>query len=229
MAGVSDAGFSVALSSAGFRRKRLKNDFFSGIGETRRSTPSRLCFPTKMRMHMVHIGALGAARLVREPGLDVRKPNLIRPSIRADRFPTAAPEVRAIDKETANASGSHLGEGDLLQVGEGGHAAIQARSSRLCNRPRSWARNARHSMFGHLLTPAANWLGRVRVARTWLGPKEIAAVPNARKCPGVMTVRTSQVDDGRGTIFKFAMSLCAKEIFLRVAAIGSQSRFTGRS
>ena len=66
------------------------------------------------------------------------------------------------------------------------------------NRPRSWARNARHSMFGHLLTPAANWLGRVRVARTWLGPKEIAAVPNARKCPGVMTLRTSQVDDGRG-------------------------------
>jgi hypothetical protein len=36
--------------------------------------------------------------------------------------------IRAIDQETANASGAHLGEGNLLRAGQGGHSGIKARS-----------------------------------------------------------------------------------------------------
>jgi hypothetical protein len=43
----------------------------------------------------------------------------------------AAAEIRAIDQETANATGAHLSEPDLL--GWGGHAAIEARAGQAGN------------------------------------------------------------------------------------------------
>jgi hypothetical protein len=67
------------------------------------------------------ISAPQAAGLASEPPLDVREPNAIRPPVAADRSPMAAPEIRAIDQETANASGAHFSEGDL----SGGHAPLK--------------------------------------------------------------------------------------------------------
>jgi hypothetical protein len=63
-----------------------------------------------------------AAGLAGEARLDVGQPDVIRPSVAADRRPMAAPEIRAIDQQAANASGAHLGEGDLLAgVGHADH------------------------------------------------------------------------------------------------------------
>ena len=63
------------------------------------------------------IRALRAAALADESRLDVGQPNIIRPSVAADRGPMAAMVVGAIDQETANATGSHFSEGDLLWAG----------------------------------------------------------------------------------------------------------------
>jgi hypothetical protein len=46
--------------------------------------------------------------------LKVGQPDVIWPSLTADRCRMAAFIVRAIDQETANASGAHFGEGDFL-------------------------------------------------------------------------------------------------------------------
>jgi hypothetical protein len=54
------------------------------------------------------ISAPLAATLTGEARLDVRQPNVLRPSVAADRGPMAAPEIGAIDEETANAGGAHL-------------------------------------------------------------------------------------------------------------------------
>jgi hypothetical protein len=53
------------------------------------------------------------------------QPDIIRPSVAADRDRVAAPMIGAIDQETANATGSHFSEGDLLGTGEGGHALFK--------------------------------------------------------------------------------------------------------
>ena len=66
------------------------------------------------------IRTLGAAGLAGEARLDVGKPGIIRPAVAADRGPMAALVIRAIDQETANAGGSHIGECDLL-AGRFGH------------------------------------------------------------------------------------------------------------
>jgi hypothetical protein len=71
---------------------------------------SGLLLPVEIR---VNISASPAAGLAGEPALD-RQPNLIRPPVAADRCPMAAVVIRAIDHETANVRGTHLGEGDLL-------------------------------------------------------------------------------------------------------------------
>jgi hypothetical protein len=86
-------------------------------------------FPIEIRPD---IGALLAAGLARKPRFEIGEPDIIRPSVAVDCRPMAAAKIRAINQETANASGAHLGEGDLL-VGSFGHAAIEARTSRPSN------------------------------------------------------------------------------------------------
>jgi hypothetical protein len=69
------------------------------------------------------ISASLAANLAGEQRLYVEQPNAIRPSVAADRCRMAALVIRAIDQETANASGPHFSEGDLS--GWGGHAPLK--------------------------------------------------------------------------------------------------------
>jgi hypothetical protein len=70
-----------------------------------------------------HVGAAPAAHLAREPGLDVRQPDIIRPRVARDRSPMAAMMIRPIDQEAANTGGAHFGGGDFLRALDmGGHA-----------------------------------------------------------------------------------------------------------
>jgi hypothetical protein len=62
-----------------------------------------------------------AASLADETRFQIGEPNVTGPLVCADRDRMAAVKVRAIDQEAANASGAHLGEGDFLLAGEGGH------------------------------------------------------------------------------------------------------------
>ena len=58
--------------------------------------------------------------------LDVRQPEIIGAAIRADRERVAAAVVCAVDQDTANASGAHFCEGDLLAAwGNGGHGLLK--------------------------------------------------------------------------------------------------------
>jgi hypothetical protein len=66
-----------------------------------------------------------AASLARESRLYIGQPDVIRPSVTADRGPMAALVIRAIDQNPADASGAHFGEGDLLLAGELGHARLK--------------------------------------------------------------------------------------------------------
>jgi hypothetical protein len=75
--------------------------------------------------------------------LYIGQPNVVRPSDAADRCPVAALVARAIDQETANASGVHFSEGDLL-AGEFGHAPSKGAASGQANRPTCATRNRRH-------------------------------------------------------------------------------------
>jgi hypothetical protein len=77
-----------------------------------------LPLPVEIR---AHIRAAPATSLAGEPGLDVRQPNVIRPSIAADRRVVAAMIIGAIDQEIADASGAHFSEGDLLAAKDGIH------------------------------------------------------------------------------------------------------------
>jgi hypothetical protein len=72
-----------------------------------------------------HVGTAPAARLTGEPRLEIGQPNVIRPSIGVGRCVVAAMVIGAIDQETANASGAHFAEGDLLWAGEGVHAPLK--------------------------------------------------------------------------------------------------------
>jgi hypothetical protein len=80
-----------------------------------------LSLPTEMRPH---IGTPPPASLAGKPRLEIGQPDVIRPPVAADRYVMAAPVIRAIDQEPANAGGAHLGEGDFL-AGEGGHARLK--------------------------------------------------------------------------------------------------------
>ncbi len=86
------------------------------VGSSRWQPSSRLC-PMEIRPN---ICASLSAGLADELQLDIGQPNIISPSVAADRGRTAAVVVRAIDQQAPHAGGSHLSEGDLL-VGEGGH------------------------------------------------------------------------------------------------------------
>jgi hypothetical protein len=59
------------------------------------------------------IGAPPAASLTGK-SRPIGQPYIIGPSIAADRRVMAAPEIGTVDQETANASGAHFSEGDLL-------------------------------------------------------------------------------------------------------------------
>ena len=68
-----------------------------------------------------------AATFAYEPRLKIGEPNVIRPSVCADRDRVAALMVRAVDEDAANASVAHLSEGDLLRAGNGGHSRTYLR------------------------------------------------------------------------------------------------------
>jgi hypothetical protein len=103
-----------------------RETFISVLG----SNPSRIRFS---RLPIgPDIGAAAAACLADERPLDIGKPDLIRPPIAADRAPMAAPEIRAIDQEAANARSAHFTQRNLLlaticgtAAGEGGHASLK--------------------------------------------------------------------------------------------------------
>jgi hypothetical protein len=52
--------------------------------------------------------------------LDVRRPEIVRPAIGADRGRVAAAVARVIDQHAPNALVAHLGECDLGRAGRGG-------------------------------------------------------------------------------------------------------------
>jgi hypothetical protein len=62
-----------------------------------------------------------------EQRLQIGRPHMIGPSVSADRGRMAAPIIRAIDQQAANAHVAQLGKGDLLRAG---HTAIEARRQR---------------------------------------------------------------------------------------------------
>ena len=71
------------------------------------------------------IRAAPAASLAGKPQLEIGQPDVIRPSITADRCVVAALVIRAINQEAVHASSAHFGEGDLL-AGGSGHADLRA-------------------------------------------------------------------------------------------------------
>jgi len=61
-----------------------------------------------------HIRTLPAASLAGESLLQIGQPNVIRPSIAANRRPVRAVTIGAVQQETAPAGGAHFGKGDFL-------------------------------------------------------------------------------------------------------------------
>jgi hypothetical protein len=61
-----------------------------------------------------HIRATPAASLAGKPRLEIGQADVIGPLVCIQRCPMAAVIVAAIDQQTANAGGAHLGKGDLL-------------------------------------------------------------------------------------------------------------------
>jgi hypothetical protein len=84
------------------------------------------------------IGASFAARVADEATFDIGEPDVIRPSVRADRDGVAAAIVLAIDQQTAHASVAHLSEGDFLRTGEGGHALLKRGVDRFTRERPRW-------------------------------------------------------------------------------------------
>jgi hypothetical protein len=82
-------------------------------------------FPVEVR---ADISASLATTPADELRLDFGQPNVIRPSVGAHGCPVAALVIRAIDQETANASGPHFSEGDLGRVG--GHRFTKPKAVR---------------------------------------------------------------------------------------------------
>jgi hypothetical protein len=79
------------------------------------------------------ISALCATGLASEERLEIGKPDVIRPSIAADRCVVAAAKIGAVDQETANASGAHFPEADFVRAGDGGHGTMKTRPPRFGN------------------------------------------------------------------------------------------------
>ena len=86
-----------------------------------------------------YVGASLAAKLARKLRLYIGQPDVIRPSIAADRGRMPGAVIGAIDQQTAHPRGAHLGEGDLLRAGEFGHTPLKRGPRGLANRPMGWA------------------------------------------------------------------------------------------
>jgi hypothetical protein len=82
-----------------------------------------------------HVRAASATSLAGKPRLEIGKPDIIGPSIAADRCRVAATIIGAIDQETAHASGAHLCEGDFLRAGKIGHALLKRGGGQQANSP----------------------------------------------------------------------------------------------
>ena len=67
------------------------------------------------------VGASLAASRTDELILNIRKPQVASPSIRAHLKRTAAFMVGTADQDAPHAAIAHLSEGDFLRTGEGGH------------------------------------------------------------------------------------------------------------
>jgi hypothetical protein len=74
------------------------------VDERRRSGRDLSGLPLPMKIR-TDISASLATGLAREARLDVAQPNVIRPSVRADRGPMAALIIGAIDQQAAHADG----------------------------------------------------------------------------------------------------------------------------
>jgi hypothetical protein len=95
------------------------------------STGARLFLPIEVR---ADVSASLAASLAGEARFKVGQPNIVRPSVAADRGPMAALEIGAIDQQAANTGGAHFSQGDLL-AGEFRHAPSKRMPQRQANRP----------------------------------------------------------------------------------------------
>jgi hypothetical protein len=63
----------------------------------------------------------GAANLTGKPRLKSGQADITRASIAADRGPMAAMIIAAVDQETSDAGGAHLGKGDFPRTVEHTH------------------------------------------------------------------------------------------------------------
>jgi len=66
-----------------------------------------------------HVGAALAASCAYELRLEIRQPNIIRPSVTADRDVMGALVIGAIDQEPAHPGAAHFSEDDFLLVHTG--------------------------------------------------------------------------------------------------------------
>src|SRR5271167_1834790 len=71
------------------------------------------------------VGASLSVGCAYEPRFKIGEPDVIRPSVCADRDRVAALVIRAINQDPADAGVAHLSEGDLLRAGDGGHALLK--------------------------------------------------------------------------------------------------------
>jgi hypothetical protein len=144
------------------------------------------------------ISASLAAALADEARLDVGQPDAIRPSVAADRCPTAAPVIRAIDQEAANASGAHFAECDLS--GGGGHAPLKRGLDRQATGPPRPARPEtplpihRPRLFGFQRKPCVSkyWLSSPRKTAAALGDRLRISGPS----PFSTSIRNGMVVSG---------------------------------
>ncbi len=89
--------------------KLTDQPYWSSVVETVRT--SDLFFPMEVRPH---IRTAPAASLAAKSRLQIGQPDIIGPSIAAERRPMRAMVVAAVDQESAHPGGAHLGEGDFL-------------------------------------------------------------------------------------------------------------------
>jgi hypothetical protein len=78
----------------------------------------RFLYPSEIR---ADISTPLAACLAGEPRFNIGKPNVIRPSIGADRYRATLLVIRTIDQDAAHATFAHLSEGDLSLADGFGH------------------------------------------------------------------------------------------------------------
>ena len=103
--------------------KEIAKDFDADLaaGHSRSIAPCQRARLIPIRI-TPDVGTTLAACRANEPFLDIRQPNVIRPSITAHPDIVAATIVLTKDQEPAHALGPEFGEGDFLRAGNGWHA-----------------------------------------------------------------------------------------------------------